>query len=198
MSHSPCNPGRRMQAGGTDFLPNVLKMASSQNEVSPQEGVETQEPEVAQTTAPSDAEACASPPAPRGVGDSQAKAYADSTYAEQRARLIYSIKAAYPIFDQCMCEAAVDMFMLYPDLAPDEILRDVPSTYFLDNIPTVTVPDQPEIQADQVEAGVPPPSSDADPEGHSGESDPPPSPSPGEQAPPAPDSPGPPGETVQS
>lgn len=68
-----------------------------------------------------------------------------------------------------MCEAAVDMFLRYPHLTPDEILEDVSPTYFLDNIPVVTVPEQAHPNPEQIVAGVAP-HSDADSEGHSGES----------------------------
>lgn len=141
-------------------------MSAPNDEMLPQE---IQGSEIPQTAALLEKEACdgASSQASPGVYPSQA--YADCSAKDQRAKLIHSIKTSYPILDQCMCEAAVDMFLLYPHLAPDEILQDVSPTYFLDNIPVVTVPEQPEINSEQVAAGVAP-QPDADSKGHTRDS----------------------------
>lgn len=161
-----------------------------------QTNMETEESQVTKPDDPADSEERVEAQTPAVTPDTPAKCYAEADQKEQRDRLIYSIKCMYPILDKCMCEAAVDMFLKYPDLMPDEILKDVPSSYFLDNMPVVTVPEQPELEDGQVEAGVTP-QLNADPAGHPGEDGQTVSPNTGEQETAASFSAGGSGETLQ-
>lgn len=138
-------------------------MCSMQDEESSKEM--QKDSKVCEAIADDKKEACVEASTRLGDGCCTPTAYADADPEEQRAMLIFSIKMAYPILDKCMCEAAVDMFLKYPDLAPDEILKDVSPSYFLDNIPVVKVPEQPELEEGQVSAGVTP-QFDASAEGH--------------------------------
>lgn len=161
-----------------DFSGHTVKMTAQDEKVSAQvcteaevSAQETQEAsENLKTIAHTQEKTRIGAPPQTSHGDHHAQAYADSSPEDRRAKLIYSLKTSYPILDQCMQEAAVDMFLRYPNLTPDEILAEVPSTYFLDNIPVVTVPELTANSTEHTVAGVAS-IPDEDSEGHSRESE---------------------------
>ena len=57
---------------------------------------------------------------------------------DYRKKLLAAAHASYPDLDRLMLEVAVDTFILHPDLTPDELTKDVPKDYFLNNKLNVT------------------------------------------------------------